>query len=100
MTLLVVVVKNEAPRVVGLLSKFLVEVESGVWVGRVQRRVATELEASVVELGKGSAVFVSSSANEAGFCVSYVRSVRFGAVDNYGVPLILRRAPASADTDL
>ena len=66
--MVVIVVESVSPRLRGHLRRFLVEVATGVYVGRIPARVRERLWDRVVSaLGPGRALIVRPAANEQGF---------------------------------
>ncbi len=66
--MIVIVVENVKSGVRGELSRWLFEVRSGVFVGRVSGLVREELWGLVgQQLGKGSALMIYPQRNEQGF---------------------------------
>lgn len=66
--MLVVITENAPPRLRGRLGLWLVEVRSGVYVGKVSRRVREMIWANLEQgIEEGNAVMVWSSNTESGF---------------------------------
>lgn len=78
----------------GHLTKWLLEVAPGVFVGRVNARIRDHLwELTCAEIGSGTALLVISARNEQGFTIRNVGH-RWTPVDLDGF-IALRRPPAN-----
>ena len=66
--MLVIVVENAPDRLIGYLSRWLLEVRTGVFVGDYSVKVRNALwDTTKVEIGNGNAVIAWSAANDSGF---------------------------------
>ncbi|WP_237565455.1 type I-E CRISPR-associated endoribonuclease Cas2e [Ornithinimicrobium cavernae] len=80
----------------GHLTRWLLEISAGVFVGRVSARVRAELWQRVTELAKdGRAVMVFQDDTEQGFSFQ-VNKHHWSVVDHDGLTLMLR--PSAADS--
>ncbi len=91
MTYVIVVTSSASPRLSGLLSRFLLQVESNVWAGKVPTGTAEAIIASLVKMSAGSAVLIRSQRSELGLAVQYFGPSQRSVVDNFGLPLIRKR---------
>ena len=89
-----VIVLTACPeRLRGYLTRWLLEVSAGVYVGHLTRRVEEELWKRVGELiGKGKALMISSARNEQRMQVQSLGH-DWKPVDVEGLTLMLRPAP-------
>ncbi|TAM71066.1 MAG: type I-E CRISPR-associated endoribonuclease Cas2 [Microbacteriaceae bacterium] len=82
----------------GHLTRWLLEVSSGVFVGRVSSRVRDSLWERVVELAKdGRAIMIYSVRGEQGLAFKVHRH-DWKPVDVDGIHLMLRPGPEAADS--
>jgi CRISPR-associated protein Cas2 len=66
--MLVIVLENAPPRLKGYLSRLLLEVRAGVFLGDYSTRVRERLwEAVCKEIGAGNGVMAWNTSNDAGF---------------------------------
>jgi len=96
--MLVIVTENVPPRLRGRLGLWLVEVRSGVYVGKVSRRVRemiwNNLEQGIEE---GNAVMVWSSNTESGFDFLTLGANRRIPVEMDGIKLVSFLLEAAVD---
>ncbi len=87
--MLVIVVENAPPRLRGRLAIWLLEVRSGVYVGKISRRVR-EMIWNTVEKGieEGNAVMVWSTNTESGYDVMTFGKNRRIPVEMDGLKLV------------
>ncbi len=87
--MLVIVVENAPPRLRGRLAIWLLEVRSGVYVGKISRRVR-EMIWNTVEKGieDGNAVMVWSTNTESGYDVMTLGKNRRIPVEFDGIKLV------------
>ena len=87
--MLVIVVENAPPRLRGRLAIWLLEVRSGVYVGKISRRVR-EMIWDTVEKGieDGNAVMVWSTNTESGYDVMTFGKNRRIPVEMDGIKLV------------
>lgn len=94
--MIVVSVTDSPPRLRGDLSKWLIEINTGVYVGRVSARVREELWKRIcMHLPNGRATMVFSAANEQKMSF-YVHNTTWEPADFDGLTLIRRPAAAQA----
>lgn len=87
----VLVLTAVAPGLRGLLTRWLMEIQPGVFVGRVSRRVRERIWAAAeVNVGDGQAVLVFPARTEQGFEVRTAGRDRWSPVDLDGLTLMLR----------
>lgn len=96
---MIVIVLSACPEGLrGDLSKWLLEISAGVFVGAVTARVRELLWERVVELAKdGRAIMVHTAKGEQKMAFRVHRN-QWLPVDMDGVSLILRPAPSSGDS--
>ena len=73
----------------------MLEVDSGVFVGRIPAKVVRALWEDAVE-HSASAVLVGAARNEAGFAVRTHGPSRREVVDHFGIPLVRYRKQIAA----
>lgn len=94
--MIVVTVTDCPPRLRGDLSKWLIEINTGVYVGHVNTRVREEIWKRVCEhLPNGRATMVYTAANEQRMAF-HVHNTTWQPTDYDGLTLMLRPAPSSA----
>ncbi len=87
--MVVFIVEKVKPSLRGELSRWLFEIKTGVFVGRVSALVREELWNLVTQkLGNGSAVMLYPKANEQGFDAQIVGDRSRSLVDIEGVLLV------------
>jgi CRISPR-associated protein Cas2 len=81
----------------GFLSRYLAELESGLFVGRVSRRLAERLwELATEHCGPGSVVAVLSGGSEAGYTLRVHNHPTLTVQDLDGLPMaVIRRLSGS-----
>lgn len=98
--MIVVTLTDCPPKLRGDLSKWLVEINTGVYVGQLNKRVREQLWSRICEnLPKGRATMVYSSNNEQRmeFCV---HNTTWQPVDYDGLTLVRRPLPDKPDETL
>lgn len=90
---MVVIVLVAAPAGLrGHLTRWMVEVQAGVFVGKPPLRVRDAFWATLVDrIGDGQAVMVEPSDNEQGWTVRTAGRERWAPVDFDGLTLVARR---------
>ncbi|MCG9890564.1 MAG: type I-E CRISPR-associated endoribonuclease Cas2e [Thermosynechococcaceae cyanobacterium MS004] len=87
--MVVFILENARPALRGELSRWLFEVQAGVFTGRVSALVRQELWQMVEKkLGKGSAVMIYSANNEQGFKAQMLGNPSRSLVDIEGLLLV------------
>lgn len=87
--MLVIVVENAPPRLRGRLAIWLLEVRSGVYVGKISRRVREMIWATVEKgIEDGNAVMVWSTNTESGYDVMTFGKNRRIPVELDGIKLV------------
>lgn len=87
--MLVIVTESVPPRLRGYLSRWLLEVRAGVYVGNYSVRVREKLwEVVVQQIGEGNAVLAWTSTHESGFEFRTTGTNCRNAVDWDGLPLV------------
>lgn len=95
--MLVIAVENAPDRLIGYLSRWLLEVRAGVFIGNYSVNVRNKLwETTRMEIGGGNAVMVWSAANESGFDFLTWGKNRRNPVDFDGMKLV-KFTPAEED---
>lgn len=86
---LIVLDLTSAPQsLLGTLSRRLIEVRSGLFVGAASRRSTEALWQQVIEAGPRSAVLVYGARNELGIGLRTYGTSRFRALESDGLPLV------------
>ncbi|MGP3947192.1 type I-E CRISPR-associated endoribonuclease Cas2e [Streptomyces sp. 7N604] len=89
MTVIVLIAAPEGPR--GHLTRWMVEVNAGVFVGNPSRRIRDRLwELLASRIGDGQAVLVEPASNEQGWAVRTAGKDRWRPVDYDGLILSAR----------
>jgi CRISPR-associated protein Cas2 len=87
--MVVFILENAKPALRGELSRWLFEVQAGVFTGRVSALVRGELWQMIEKkLGKGSAVMIYSANNEQGFKAQMLGNPSRSLVDIEGLLLV------------
>ena len=87
--MMVLILENVRPTLRGDLSRWLFEVKSGVFVGKVSALVREELWKLVgQQLGRGSAVMIQPASNEQGFSAKTLGNPTRQLVDIEGLFLV------------
>jgi CRISPR-associated protein Cas2 len=87
--MLVLIIENVKPSLRGELSRWLFEIKTGVFAGKVSALVRDELWALIKEkLDRGSAVMIYPQRNEQGFTAQMLGNPSRSLVDIEGVLLI------------
>lgn len=87
--MIVLVLENVRPTLRGELSRWLFEVKSGVFVGKVSALVREELWQLIEQqLGRGSAVMLQPASNEQGFSAKTLGNPTRRLVDIEGLFLV------------
>jgi CRISPR-associated protein Cas2 len=87
--MVVFILENARPTLRGELSRWLFEVQAGVFTGRVSALVRGELWQMIEKkLGKGSAVMLYSANNEQGFKAQMLGNPSRSLVDIEGLLLV------------
>jgi CRISPR-associated protein Cas2 len=87
--MVVFILENARPALRGELSRWLFEVQAGVFTGRVSALVRGELWQLIEKkLGKGSAVMIYSANNEQGFKAQMLGNPSRSLVDIEGLLLV------------
>jgi CRISPR-associated protein Cas2 len=87
--MVVFILENARPALRGELSRWLFEVQAGVFTGRVSALVRGELWQMIEKkLGKGSAVMIYSANNEQGFKAQMLGNPSRSLVDIEGLLLV------------
>ncbi len=87
--MLILILENVRPTLRGELSRWLFEVKSGVFVGKVSALVREELWNLVSQqVGKGSAVMIQPATNEQGFTAKTLGNPTRQFVDIEGLLLV------------
>lgn len=95
--MVVVTLTDCPPRLRGDLSKWLLEINTGVYVGKVSARVREELWERICEnILHGRATMVYNTNNEQGIAF-HVHNTTWKPIDFEGITLMLRPAAASKD---
>jgi len=87
--MMVIILENVRPTLRGELSRWLFEVKSGVFVGKVSALVREELWQLVgQQVGRGSAVMIQPANNEQGFSAKTLGNPTRQLVDIEGLFLV------------
>jgi CRISPR-associated protein Cas2 len=87
--MIVLIVENAKPALRGELSRWLFEIKTNIFVGRVSALVRDELwQLLEQKLGKGSAVLIYPQRNEQGFGARMLGNPSRSLVDIEGVLLV------------
>lgn len=87
--MLVIVAENAPPRLRGRLAIWLIEVRSGVYVGKVSSRVREMIWDNITKgIGEGNAVMAWSTNTESGFDFMTIGSNRRIPVEYDGIKLV------------
>ncbi|MBC8204259.1 MAG: type I-E CRISPR-associated endoribonuclease Cas2 [FCB group bacterium] len=90
--MVVLIVEKVSPSLRGLLSRWLIEVKAGVFVGQVSALVRDRLWEKYLEnLGKGAALQIWSTNNEQGFDMRMAGERDRIIVDYEGLKLVKRK---------
>lgn len=88
----VIVLVAAAPGLRGHLTRWMVEVQAGVFVGQLSRRIRDRLWAVLAErIGEGQVVMVEPAQTEQGWSIRTAGPARWTPVDFDGVTLVARR---------
>jgi len=90
MKFIVVVARNERPDILGFLSRHLIELDSGVFVGTLGNRTAQEIVDVIKQHGIGKIAITVTAGNEQRFTIEMFRDADKKVVDNYGICLVKR----------
>ena len=97
--MIVIVLTSAPPKLRGHLTRWLLEISAGVYVGKVSARVRELLWVQVLEnLEEGKAVMVYSSNTEQGLEFKTYGQT-WQPIDYDGLELILRPAEQSSEND-
>ena len=89
MSMLVVVTENVPPRLRGRLSVWMIEVQTGVYVGSVSRKVREMIWQQITQLGEeGNVVMVWATNSESGYEFQTYGRGRRRLIDLDGVRLV------------
>ncbi|MDO4466878.1 MAG: type I-E CRISPR-associated endoribonuclease Cas2e [Bacillota bacterium] len=95
--MVVVTISKCSPRLRGDISKWLMEISTGVYVGRINARVREQLWERICEHSDcGEAIMVFSAKNEQGFSF-YVHNVEWKPTDYDGIMLLKRPLPPKVE---
>jgi CRISPR-associated protein Cas2 len=87
--MVVFILENARPVVRGELSRWLFEVQAGVFTGRISALVREELWQWIEKkLGKGSAIMIYSANNEQGFKAQMLGNPSRSLVDIEGLLIV------------
>ena len=87
--MVVLILENAKPALRGELNRWLFEIKSGVFAGKISALVRDELWALIEQkLGKGSAVMIYPQRNEQGFGARMLGNPSRSLVDIEGVLLV------------
>ena len=86
----VFVVESARPALRGLLTRWMLEVHPGVFVGQLSARVRDKLWETIQSSGRG-AVLIARTASEQGFRLESVGDPTRGVFDFDGLQLMRRR---------
>lgn len=93
--MVIVTLTDCPPKLRGDLTKWLMEINTGVYVGKISARVRDELWKRICDnVGSGRATMVFSAKNEQGFSF-YVHNTSWEPVDFEGIRLMRRPAAAA-----
>lgn len=94
---MMVLVVNRCPQGLrGFITRWLLEISPGVYVGKPNFRVREALWNRTIEMiGDGRALMVENAQNEQGFCFR-VHNYAWNPVDLDGMQLIIRSAKSDA----
>lgn len=76
------------PALVGSLTRRLLEIRPGVFVGSLSARAIEQTWASVVESNPKSAMLVKNGANELGLDIKTIGLHRYQKCENHGISLV------------
>ncbi len=98
--MIVVDVENASSKLKGLLSRRLLEIRPGLFVGSLSRRATEQLWNDVLGSNTPSAFLAFPAKNELGFGILSTGVHRYEVVDNYGLPLVKyhRKVGGKSDT--
>jgi CRISPR-associated protein Cas2 len=90
----VIRIKDASPHITGYIRRFMVEADSGLFVGDLSRRVIDKLWSRLVsqEDDECRAVLIFADNSEVGFNIEELRSNR-SVINNYGENLVSLDAP-------
>lgn len=87
--MIVLIVENVKPALRGELSRWLFEIKSGIFAGRVSALVRDELWQLIEQkLGKGSAIMIYPQRNEQGFSARMLGNPSRTLTDIEGILLV------------
>ena len=93
MTVIVLIAAAQGLR--GYLSRWMIEIAAGVYVGNPSKRVRDEVWKTIrFRIGKGQAVMIEPASNEQGWAVRTAGADRYFPIDLDGLTLIARRREA------
>ncbi len=93
----IVVLERAKPGLRGHLTRWMLEVRAGVFVGTVSSRVREHLWDVIEEkVGDGSALLIWSAATEQGFAMRSIGDNGREIFDNEGLLLVRARVPMGA----
>ncbi len=98
--MVIVTLTDCPPKLRGDLTKWLMEINTGVYIGKISARVRDELWKRICDnVGSGRATMVFSAKNEQGFSF-YVHNTSWEPVDFEGIRLMRRPASVTMDTGI
>ncbi len=99
--MIVIVLERTPPAVRGLLTRWMLELKAGVFVGTVSARVRDELWRAVTSSRRaGSCMLVHRAQTEQGFEIRVEGDPSRAVVDYDGLQLLRRPPPNASDDDV
>lgn len=102
--MLVLLLERVSPSLRGDLSRWMIELQAGVFVGKVNELVREALwERAMSRVGDGAVVMLWSHNNEQGFDIRSWNARDYVPIENEGLwltlrPFVTREGPGIADT--
>ena len=88
MAMVVLDVLGVSEKIRGLLSRRLLEVRAGLFVGSLSKRASEQLWQDVVDAEPSAAFFAYPAKNELGSEIVSVGKHQYQVVENHGIPLV------------
>ena len=96
----VIILENAKPSVRGQLTRWMLEIKSGVFVGTLSSRVRDKLWTLVkARNARGGCILIARARNEQGFDIRTHGDTSRQIIDNEGLKLIRKSAAGVSPTD-
>jgi CRISPR-associated protein Cas2 len=82
-------VENVPSKIRGILSRRLLEIRAGLFVGSLSKRATEQLWEDVVAENPPAALLVYPAKNELGIEIIAIGKHQYEVSDNYGIPLVI-----------